>query len=378
MKVKSSSFFALLLLMAFGRAISFLAPSVPMRTPSVQVAAEGNEPTETPAGQLEETLKKLVEGQKLLVEGQELLRKDMRDRLTKVEDGQKELGDRLSHLEHTVNRIDQRTGLLVESEIRRKIQGEKKSITDAEDVVELLSPGSPAERNKWVDKINLHLYRYCTRSLLTKITGDDTKHKKGWEQFAFQALLKTLKDKSKELDSAERKVIREFQDLLKVGAPSKNWLKSNGSFAGKPIEGSNGNQLIFNHEAATRHLKNNPGLLVPSLMFSDPHLAKWDYRAENKWAMSEIDIDCASPRNEYGILVLVQIKSSAAGRNKAKDQLLFRAHLMDEYAYLVWQNDKEKQGEEKILSLKLKEYVLDSPASGVENKKIEIVSLNGH
>jgi len=371
----SSSFLSLLLLVSFCSTSPFVPPSLPIagrsrtrsvlqagkkyqsswiqRTLGIDVLVEGQKT-------LQEEMKTLQEGQKDLQvefkglkEGQKVLKVEMKDLKVEMKDLQVELKD----LKEKVDRIDLRTGYVVENDIRSKIGGDRIVIKTVVDVVVLLNPKGENDRCAWADAINDHLYRNCTRYLVHKIAGRDftVPDGKPWERLAYQELQKAQKkiNGNGGENSGEAKVVRAFLNLLADGA-SKEWLmfkKEDGRKKKKEPKGK------FNHIAAKRHLNEATGL-VASLIFADPLLEPWNYLDEKKWAVDEVEIDCALPRDPFGKIRLVEIKSSKAGAKKGKDQLFFRAHLFDEYANLAW---SDRKYENETLSMVLEKRTFDRP-----------------
>lgn len=155
-----------------------------------------------------------------------------------------------------------------------------------------------------------------------------------WERAAYQALHAKRNEVEGILgqNSAKFQIIRQFMGVIEKGFPDNEWKTKS------PVIQQTETQT-FNYGKAMGAFVNNRDGLLPSLMFADGLLEKWDYRGDDNWAVIDVDID--GIRHDYArdhstIITIIEVKSSTAGKQKAMNQLLFRAHLLDKYASIAW------------------------------------------
>lgn len=281
--------------------------------------------------------------------------------------------------------LDLRTGYLLERMITSNLKSKKYFVRHAYDIVELISPQADRlTQRDLADRINDHLFQNCTRDLLNEIiekeipfkkyiqdwTDEDVlnanafldekindNHKRSgnfrwsWERAAYQQL-QARKGNFRD-DSPEWLIISQFMRVIEAGFPDNSWKTK------KPVFIANEEHDEFNYQDAKRVLISNRKGLLPSLMFADSLLKDWNYKGDNNWAMWHIYM--GSIRHDYAKyhsheISIIEVNSSTAGRDKANDQLLFRAHLLDEYARIAWDGSEDKTA----FALNLEAHLFDS------------------
>jgi len=177
-----------------------------------------------------------------------------------------------------------------------------------------------------------------------------------WERAAYQALHAERKKVEENLDlgkdSAKWHILTQFMGVINTGFPDKEWKTKSPVIHQKETQ-------EFNYKNAKEVFVSNRDGLLPSLMFADRLLEKWDYRGDDNWAIIDVDID--GIRHDYArdhstIITIIEVKSSMTGRKKAKKQLLFRAHLLDTYASIAWGDSKH----DHTLAMNLEIHFFDS------------------
>jgi len=310
-------------------------------------------------------------------------------RLDSVDGRLDSVDGQLNTIKETMKSLDLRTGHLVEGMVTSNLKSKKYLVRDAYDIVELISPQADRSAQKFqADRINDHLFQNCTRDLLNEIVGKEIPYEKymvkwtdedvlnanslldekindnhkrsgnfrwSWERAAYQQL-HARKDSFRD-NSLKWIIIRQFMRVIEAGFPDNTWKTK------KPIFIANEEHDEFNYKDAEKVFLSNREGLLPSLMFADSVLKDWNYKGDNNWAMSHIDID--GIRHDYAkdhstIVSIIEVKSSMAGKDKANNQLLFRAHMLDEYARIAWDGSEDKT----TLSLNLEAHFFDSNNEG--------------
>ena len=276
---------------------------------------------------------------------------------------EEKLAATVNRIEAQVNRIDARTGYLVEESVVRKlndIQGDhisKFKLRTSGDLVDVLKAKDDRQRQVWTKLIDEHLYRNCTRDLLKKIdpnTAVDDHRQLAWEQHAYITLQKKAMQiaersysedngVSKDQTIAEREVVKSFMKLIEAGGMGDDWNNGRETHSAKK----------FDHAAAKACLGEHNGL-ASSLMAADGNLDEWSYSKE--WAFFSIDFGFIKARDKHGWIELVEVKSSMGGKKKSSSQLKFRSHLLDKYANIAWSSVEQKKPE---LNIEMASYVYD-------------------
>jgi archaellum component FlaC len=251
--------------------------------------------------------------------------KEVKTSNTKMVDELTKMGDELKEVSTKLDRIDNRTALMVEARCREKMGFHRKEVKGVSDALSLLFIGAKgAEYEIANTRLVDALYRDCTRDLFAKITGKEWTDEK--------EALASLKDWRRDANKEKNSNGGDTDDDKGYSAHTETVVVENFIKILAPFDVANVDKMKA-HDAAKKILRHDETGLALSLI-----IASMDDKQDDKggcwdWKVLEFDGVFHSDYHPNNIKLL-EVKCGPS-LQKAKKQLDVRTRFIDAVATLA-------------------------------------------